>query len=74
MTNREWLNSISDDEYCKWMFSDHGYYQAYNEETHEFEYKFYSYYPTKCEICHEYANSYEGMKEWLKEERSVKND
>ncbi len=71
MTNREWLNTLNDDEFCKWLFDDSGCYTEYNPYTHEHEYKFYSFYPTRKEIICRYNSSYDGMLEWLNEERNI---
>lgn len=71
MTNREWINSLNNEEFCKWLFEDSGCYTAYNQDTHEYEYKFYSYYPTRNDIVCRYNNSYGGMIEWLNEERNI---
>ena len=65
MTNREWLNSLSDDDFAVWCI-----------EAEVFNYK-----TAKCEpptprldnIRFLYTSSLYGLKEWLKQER-VEND
>lgn len=70
MTNREWLNSLSNEEFYKWLFEDSGCYSEYNQDTHEYEYKFRSYYPTRYDIIGRFTDSHCGMLDWLNEERS----
>ena len=62
MTNREWLNSLSDDDFAVWCIEG----EEFNFQT------------TKCEqptprlytIRVSYTSSLYGLKEWLKQERT----
>lgn len=64
MTNREWLQSLTDDEFAEWLFDDSGYIWDYEKN----EMKPRKWVPTFRSLCREYRSSYHGVKDWLKEE------
>lgn len=64
MTNREWLNSLSNENFIKWLSESTGI-ESWGGEIP----KLTEYWPTKYIICMSSNNSERALKEWLEEER-----
>ena len=65
MTNREWLNTLSDEDFTKWCL-----YEAqnfFNRKTNEYD--IVQPYPTLHTIKISFTSSYDGLLKWLNEER-----
>lgn len=70
MTNREWLATLSDEDFIFWMTEHRGCESDWNTETGIYEIvSVYPFYPTKYEICAFHTNSNTRLLEWFKEER-----
>ena len=61
MTNREWLNSLSDDDFAIWCIEA----EEFNSEATKFKQPT----PRLHQIRFSYTSSLYGLKEWLKQER-----
>ena len=72
MTNREWLNSLSNEDFIKWLYN--------HEEPTPYEYEGNTFY--KCEqptpkletIARGSTHTRMALKKWLDEERKDDND
>lgn len=73
MTNREWLNTLSNEDFAEWCLKEEKIYLAPNksgaasciiiEPTPKLE-----------TIRKEYTSSYDGLLKWLNKERRTNND
>jgi len=63
MTNREWLNSLTNEELVEWLFKESSSHFNYQKGDYEIDYI----HPTKYEISWNYTQSELGMKQWLEE-------
>ena len=66
MTNREWLNSLSDEDFVKWLTE--------NEIFDEKAYKCLEPTPKYDTLKWRWTSTALGLTEWLKQERKIKND
>ena len=57
MTNREWLSTLTDEEFADWLTGE----DTYNWRDNEF----YGIYPHRRNIERQYASSYLGILDWL---------
>lgn len=65
MTNREWLQSLSDEDFAKWCINKGG--GWFNPQTKKNEY--FPPYPTLHYIRSGSTSSYDALLKWLGEER-----
>ena len=80
MTNREWLNSLSNEELASWLCETSaiiGYgikIVKVNNESKEMKIaQFDNLYPRFHDLIYQYTNTHLGINEWLNKERN-KND
>lgn len=64
MTNREWLNSLSNENFMRWLFEKSGFVIFKDGKWYCKEY-----YPTRYDICNSSTHSYDALEKWLEEER-----
>ena len=64
MTNREYLETLSDEDFVKWLF-DEGHYIFRGIQNYD---------PTMRYISRLYNNSEYGLLQWLKQERQERSD
>ena len=67
MTNREWLNSLSDDEFIKWIYADETY--TWNINTGEKVVFSPGCSPCLNEVVRSYISATFRLKQWLEETR-----
>jgi len=61
MTNREWLESLTDEEFADWCINGPSFDYTTCKSVQPS--------PKLYEIAHRYNSSYLGLMQWLKEER-----
>ena len=64
MTNREWLNSLSNENFMFWLYEKTGIKYFKDDKLYCFEY-----YPTKHDITAASTHSQLALQEWLDKER-----
>jgi len=64
MTNREWLNSLTDEDFIKWLIDS----ETFDEKT----YKCFEPSPKYDTLKWSWTSTALGLAEWLKEERKTK--
>lgn len=70
MTNREWLSTLTDEEFVEWVMGDYMSAYFYTEDNQiEWFRPPQSYSPTVVEIVSRTTNAKIRLKEWLNEER-----
>ena len=74
MTNREWLSTLTDEEFVEWALGDYVSVYLYSENNQiEWFRPPQSYSPTLMEIVSNTTSAKIKLKEWLKEERKNGN-
>ena len=65
MTNREWLNTLSDEDFVKWCLAEGNMVFDFAKNDYEIMQP----YPTLHTIKYSFTSSYDALLKWLGEER-----
>lgn len=73
MTNREWLNTLSNEDFAKWCLKEETVRHIF-DKSKNISYEINEPTPKLETIRKEYTSSYDGLLKWLNEERRISND